>query len=504
MDPAPDPLHRVVIVGGGAAGWTAALFLNRLLRATGCAVSLVESVKTETQGVGEGTLPDFSGFLREMRMDEARFMQQCSATYKLATRLADWGQAGSAYWLPYGFCGGLINDMDLFHFWLKAARLGRDESAYASYSLQALVAERDLAPRAAQGPSPIMESGAFGYHLDTAGFADFIREIAVAEGVHHLFDELTGVQFGDGGDVTHLTTKAGRAVAGDLFLDCTGGDLIGAQLGDPWADWSAYFPCDRAVLLPAPRDPRMPSYTQVTAAEAGWVWQVPISHRVGCGYAYASRHLGADEATRQLIARVGNRKAAAAAPRHVKLRAGRRTHFWVKNCIALGSAAGECESLEGAAGALLLRGLKLLAELLPGRTGHPALRDAYNREMAALHDHARDFLLLPYALSSRADTPFWRDVRETTFPDSVTEIIALHGENGTVRPPANPIFRETAYHHVFAGNGRLPRRIAAAADALDFAKVEPILAGMKAQNAQWLAKFPSHKELMDQIHRPPV
>lgn len=491
------PIQRILIVGGGSAGWMTAAFLNRFLHGAGCTISLVESVKLETVGVGEGSGPDLVRFLRALRFDEARFMEMASATYKLATRFTGWTGPDSAYWHPFGLCGGMINDIDVFHYWLKAHRAGRLDGPYSSFSLQALAAERDLAPRPLQGPSPIMESGAYGYHLDLAGFADMVREIAIGEGVNHLFDDVKHVVRAGSEMIEHVETKTGRTLAADLFIDCTIGELTDAA----WIDWSPFFLCDRAVLLPLPRDVRMPPYTQATAMMAGWMGRVPISHRVGCAYYYSNAHRKDDEAARELLAQAGSARAASAAPRYIPLRRGRRRDFWTHNCVALGPAAGALEPLEATDG-LLVRSLETLLALFPDRTCNPVLSRTYNERMAALYDGVRDFALMHYLLSPRTDEPFWRDCKAVTVPDSLRAILELHDESGIV--PPGLAFPETSYHHVLAGNNRLPRRPSAAADALDFEKVCAIFASMRAQNDAWLAMLPSHRELIGAIHRPAV
>ncbi|HEY1380412.1 MAG TPA: tryptophan halogenase family protein [Gemmataceae bacterium] len=496
-------IKTVLIVGGGVAGWMAAAYLNRLLQGTDCSVTVVESVKLETSAVGMATLPSLVRFLRGLRVDEIKWMQQCSGTYKLGTRFVDWMHAGREFWHPHGLAGGTINDIDLFHFWLKSLRAGRPEMPYWSYSLQALLAERDLGPRPLRGPSPIIEAGAYGYHLDPATLADAFRELAVSEEVNHLFDDVSGVALDGAGRITHVETKAGRRLAADLFIDCTdGGELIERRLGDPWVDWSTALPCDRAVILPLPRDPRMPPYTRVTALSAGWMWHIPLSHRVACGYAYASACLPEDAALRELVSHATAQKAATGQPRWLKLRAGRRQQFWRTNCVALGPAAVAVGSLAGTDTFLVEKTLELLVACFPDDTLSPALQQLYNRRIAALCEKVRDFVLLHYLLSDRADGPFWRDSRAAPVPESLRTVIELHAENGLVEPGA--VFSEGSYHCLFAAADRLPRRPLAAADAADFTRVADILQLIRNQNEEWLTKLASHAELIATIHRPLV
>jgi tryptophan 7-halogenase len=497
----PSNLKRVLIVGGGVPGWIAAAQLNRVLRPLGVTVTLMESVKLGTSGVGEASDPALVRFVREMHIDEAVLMQQCSATFQLGARFTDWFGAGRSSWHPFGLCGGMINNTDLFHFWLKSVRSGRSET-YSSYSLQALCAEHGKSPRPARGPSPILERGEYAYHLDTSAFADFMRELATAEGVNHLFDDVRAVIRGEHG-VERIETKSGRSLTADLYLDCTPeGLVIETGLGDPWQSWTSMLLCDRAVLQPLPRDPELPPYTRITALSAGAMRQVPLSHRVACIYTYSSGHLQDDAAIRELLARGNAGKASTAEPRYLKLRQGRRQSFWVGNCVALGSSGCEVDPVGASDLLLLQRAVALLVELFPDQTLKEPLRSTYNRRLGAICDTVRDFAALHYHLSNK-DTPFWRDSKEAPLPDSVQTLLGLHDEHGGVDAPA-PVFLESAYHHVFNAADRMPRRVTVAADCLEFDKVSEIMAKMRAQNDEWLAKLPSHRELMELLHKPRV
>lgn len=499
-------IRRILIVGGGTAGWMAAAYLNRFLRRAGCSITLVESADIGTIGVGEATVPALVRFVRSLRFDEDEFMRACYASYKLGIRFFDWVRDGHSYWHPFGLCGGTIDGLDLFHYWLRSVRAGRDEGPYSSYSLQALLGEADKAPRPFQGASTIMETGAYAYHLDAAAFADFLEKTAVGEGVDHLFDDVSNVVLDAHGRIERVETTSGRSLTADLYVDCTGfrGRLIEQALGDPWIDWSHLLLCDRAAALPLPRDPRMHPYTRSTALSAGWLWQIPLSHRVGCGYVYSSAHLPDDAAARELLARASPGKAPAATPRFLKMRVGRRGHFWVKNCVAVGLASGFVEPLESTGILFIQRSVELLLEHFPDGAFNDALVAAYNRRMEALYERVRDFILLHYLLTRREDTPFWRDCRTVAVPDSLRAVMELYDENGTIEAETMAAFPETSYHHIFSGGERLPRRPLTRAELPDFAKVCAILEQIKAQNREWAETLPAHGELMERLHRPPL
>jgi tryptophan halogenase len=498
-------IRRILIFGGGIAGWMAAVSLNRLLQSTGVVVTLVESVRLGTAGVAEAADPALVRYMRELQVDEVRMMQDSSAIFNLGTKFIDWSEPSRAWWHPFGLCSGRINDIDLFPFWLKSTRFGRTEGPYSSYSLQALLAQQRKAPRPANGPSPIIERGEYSFQFDPSGLSDLLRELALKDGVNHLFDEMRQAIMSENGFIERVETTSGRSLSADLYLDCTDeGLLIERALGDPWISWSDTLRCDRSIVLPLPRDPTAPPHVSVTALSVGWMRRVTLSHRVACTYFYSSSHLSDDAAVRELLARAAPSRVSTAEPRYRKHRSGRRQTFWRGNCVALGQAAGSVEPLEPVETLFLQKSLELLIRHLPDQSCAETLVRSYNQRIAALYDAVRDFLHLHYAISRRTDPPFWSDVGSLPVPASLESVLDLHDENGYVAPELTEVFPETSYHHVFVGGKRLPRRPCTVADVLDFDKVTAIMQQMRTQNDEWLVKLPSHRELMEILHRPPV
>jgi tryptophan halogenase len=497
---AAEPLKQILIVGGGTAGWLAAAYLNRLLR-PGCQVTLVESVLGGTAGVAEASTPRLAKLVRELRLDETTFLRRCYATYQVGFRFDSWHHDRSDAWHPFGLSGA-INGIDLFHYWLRAARAERDAGAYSDFSVQALLGQLNKAPRPINGPSPVIDSGAYAYHYEPYSFADLLKEVATTEGVRHHFDDVLDVVLDGRGWIEQLVTAGRRSLSADLYLDCSGPDgrLIGQALGDAWLSWSHHLLCDRIVALPLPREERMPPYTRATALSAGWMAQVPLSHRTGCSYVYSSAHTSEEAAVRELVARGSPNRACPAEPRHTTLRAGRRQNAWVRNCIALGPAAGVIEPLEP--GGLLLTQLALehLVEHLPDKAINESLATHFNRTVAEAYDQARDFVLLHYVLSGR-DEPFWRDARAVAVPNALSAGLDLYRESGIVSKDLGRLFPEPSFHHVLSGSDCVPRRPLPTAELADLERVWEVMTGIKARNSAWAATLPSHAELMTQVHK---
>jgi len=501
-------IDTILVVGGGTAGWMAASYLNRFLAPTGCRVTLVESDQIGTIGVGEATIPTLVKFVREMELDEAEFMRRTHATYKVGIRFDDWVRPGHGYFHPFGVCGSRIDTIDLFHFWLKGVQTGRWTGSYSDYSIQKLLSQSDLAPRPVNGGSAIIDNGSYAYHLDATALADYLREIAVGEGVTHLRDTVGEVAMGTDGMIARIDTEGGHSLEADLYIDCTGfaGLLIEQGLDDPWVDWSHLLLCDRAVVLPLAPDGTMPPYTVSTGLDAGWMWRIPLSHRTGSGYVYSSAHTDDDAAANTLIDRSGAKSpdgAERADPRLLKMRVGHRKNFWTGNCISVGLAAGFIEPLESTGIYFIQKALEMLLEYFPDRTLDKTLIRTYNAEMEAAFDEVRDFVLLHYLLNQREDTEFWRDARAVAVPDTLAELMALYRESGKMVRERGAVFHDTNFYFILAGGECLPRRYLPRADFSDFDAVAKIMDGIKVNNLAFAERMPSHQALMEMLHRGP-
>ncbi|MBS0126835.1 tryptophan halogenase family protein [Thetidibacter halocola] len=502
----PNAIRNILILGGGSSGWLAALYLKRFLRHVPVKITLVESAQIGTIGVGEATIPSMVRYIRQLGLDEAEFMRRCKATYKLGIRFDDWLEPGHGYWHPFGLAGGRIDGIDLFHFWLRKRLVTADPRPYASFSLQARAMEAGRAPRSVSQGSPMIDTGSYAFHVDAGAMAEYLRELAIKDGVKHIFDEVTQVHHDETGNVAALDTVGGRHLEADLFIDCTGfaGVLIEKAMGDPWVDLSDQLLCDRAVVLPQQKDEEMPPFTRSSAQEAGWIWQIPLSHRKGSGYVYSSAHLDDTAAADRLLKLAGFRRARAADPRFLKMRVGHRTEFWKGNVVSMGLSSGFIEPLESTGLYFVHRALDLLRDGFPDRAMAPALRRAFNRQMGETYAEVRDFIVLHYVASRREDTDFWRAARSVPLPDSLAEALDGYDEHGQLALRHEACFAEANYFFILAGNNRLPRRPTARATAVDFKRVASILDQIDAQTDTVIESLPGHRVYSDWLHSQPL
>lgn len=488
-----DRRIRVVIVGGGTAGWMTAAALATL--AAGAArVHLVESAEIGIVGVGEATLPHLRAFITRLGIDEAAFMAQTHATFKLGIEFRDFGAIGERYIHPFGTYGRELAGVGFHHYWLRRYRAGA-AGPIGGYSTGVVAAEALRFARPGPDPDDLASAYGYAYQFDATRFAPFLRAHAEARGAMRSEGRVIHVERNDSnGDVIAITLDDGRRIEGDLFIDCSGfrALLIGGAMGETWEDWSHWLPCDRAVAAPCASPPGgIEPYTRATAMAAGWRWRIPLTHRVGNGYVYASAHLSDDEATHALVAALESPPLAE--PRMLRFRAGRRRRSWVGNVLSVGLASGFLEPLESTSIYLAQMAITQLIEHFPDARVTDADRDGFNALVDAEYDRIRDFLILHYHATRRDDSPFWNHVRTMTIPDSLAEKMALWRETAQVSRYSHGLFLEPSWVAVYLGQGIVPEGWDPRADLPEADALDRALARLHGGIATAVAGMPDHK-----------
>jgi tryptophan halogenase len=455
-DVGPDRIRSIVIVGGGTAGWMAAATCARKFHDGSCAITLIESAEIGTVGVGEATIPPIRLFNQALGIDEAEFLRATQGTFKLGIEFEDWSRIGHRYMHPFGI-PGLAADADVHQRWLHL-RSRPGVGAFEDYSLNAIIARRAGMARPAAGDGAIWAQYSYAYHFDAGLYAAFLRRYSEARGVKRIDGKVVDVNLRSGdGFIETLRLEDGSSVAGELFIDCSGfrGLLIEQALKCGYEDWSHWLPCDRAVAVPCESAGVLTPYTRATARAAGWQWRIPLQHRTGNGYVFCSRHIGDDEAAATLSANLDGR--ALAEPRVLKFTTGRRRRFWSRNCVALGLASGFVEPLESTSIHLVQKGLTHLFNLFPERGFSPVLRDEFNRLALADYEHIRDFLVLHYKATTRADSPLWRYCRDMPIPATLEHRLDHFRNSGRVPRYAADLFAQPNWLAVLLGQEIWPR-----------------------------------------------
>ncbi|MGY3438865.1 MULTISPECIES: tryptophan halogenase family protein [unclassified Marinovum] len=424
-----DQIKTVTIVGGGTAGWLTALML-RTLSEKSLHVQLIESPNIPTVGVGEATVPQMPLTLSMLKIPTREFFKRCNTTFKLGVMFKQWnvGPDGKMvdYINPFGkpqILGGV--DACVYH-----QRFGSGGRAFA----QTFSPSLDLA-RLNKGPMSIevgknVPGVGFAYHLDAGAFAKMMAEIGTERGIEHILDDVEDVALDDKGNVSGIQLKERGLHPVEFVIDCTGfkGLIINKALKVPFIDYSKYLGNNRAMALqiPHPDPTKITSCTSSTALGAGWVWRVPLFHRIGTGYVFSSAHRTDEEARDEFMAHLGSDAPKGAEPRIIPMRVGRSQTFWEKNCVAIGLSSGFIEPLESTAIHMIDLAIQRLLLYFPDTDFAEAKRKRYNEAMEALYSEVLDFICLHYALGNRTDDPYWIAAREDlAVPDSLAENLEL-------------------------------------------------------------------------------
>ncbi|MFT7722893.1 MAG: tryptophan 7-halogenase [Roseateles sp.] len=501
-----DRIGSITIVGGGSAGWMAAAALATYL-GRGATVRLVESEEIGIVGVGEASVPHIRAFNGQtLGIDEAEFVQRTRATAKLGIQFNDWGRIGDSYLHGFGTLGRSLGPLPFHQLWLKLFLAGR-AAPIGAYSPQTVMAPQGrFAPGDPQAPphSPLADI-AYAYHFDAGLYARFLRELGERRGVQRIEGKVVRVnQRADDGFIESLLLESGETVGGELFIDCSGfrGLLIEQTLRTGYVDWTHWLPCDRAVAVPSAGAGPLTPYTRATARAAGWQWRIPLQHRVGNGYVYASRHLGDDEAAATLLAQLDG--PALAEPRLLRFTTGMRRRFWHKNVVALGLASGFLEPLESTSIYLAQSGITRLLDLFPRRDFNPRLVERFNRESAFEYERVRDFLILHYHATERDDTPFWRGCRTMDIPDSLQEALDLFRSDGRYFRHGEDFFALPSWVQVMLGQRILPRGYHPMVDEMPEARLAEHVEGVRTTLAQAVATMPTHGDWIDRHWKAPA
>ncbi|KTF67976.1 tryptophan halogenase family protein [Sphingomonas sp. HT-1] len=481
---------RVVIAGGGTAGWVAAAALVRHLGAR-IDITLVESDAIGTVGVGESTIPTARSFHALLGIREPVFMRETNASFKLGISFEHWLREGVRYFHPFGTIGRSLPLADFQHFWLEARARGFGGD-YGDYSLETQAA---LSNRFATGdPAPL----GYAYHLDATAYAAFLRGLAEPAGVRRVEGQITRIdRDGESGNIAALLLESGERVAGDLFIDCTGfrALLIEGALETGYDDWRHWLPTDRAFAVQSETtEPPVP-YTRAIAHGAGWRWRIPLQHRMGNGFVYASDYLDDDSAREQLLAAVPGR--ALFDPRLIRFTTGMRKKSWNRNCVALGLASGFIEPLESTSIHLVMIAVTRLLQNFPLRHDMTAAAQRFNAQARAEAEHIRDFIILHYKLNDRPE-PFWRDHAARAIPDSLAARIALFEEGANAYQGSEDLFRVDSWNAVMLGQGVVPRAHHPMPGEIPTADLERALADLRAGIAAQFAKLPAHGAFLHQ------
>jgi 2-polyprenyl-6-methoxyphenol hydroxylase-like FAD-dependent oxidoreductase len=460
----PPVVRSIVIVGGGTAGWMTALILARNLIPRGVEITLLESPAVGTIGVGEGSTPWLRGFFEGLGIEESEWMPQCQATYKCGISFDGWSSRPGfeRYFHPFA---SMLDNLTMTQFVHNAeARVrGADVHAHPDrFFIAARLAAGRLAPKpAASFPFDIWH----GYHFDAGLLGQFLHKKALERGVRHRSCHLTHATVDEQGAISAVVTDAGEAIRADIYVDCSGfkGLLIEQAIHTPFVSFAENLFNDSAVALPSPLEGAIPCETVSTALRHGWAWNIPLTSRYGNGYVYSSRFCSASDAEHELRQRLGMLDSDAPA-RHLKMRCGRVTQPWNRNCLANGLAQGFIEPLEATALMFVQRTATSFAEILEKGDLGPEAHARFNSFISELYEGTRDYIVTHYRTNTRTDTDYWREnAANSRISDALGELFSLWTSGKSLVPGVRKQtlgkgYPVVSWYSIMAGMGVFPER----------------------------------------------
>ncbi len=490
----PERIRRVVVAGGGTAGWLAATALAKHLRPM-IEVVLVESDEIGTVGVGESTIPTIRSFHSFLGVDEDAFVRATNASFKLGIGFEGWDRPDDRYFHSFGSVGRSVFVADFQHFWLEARHRGFGRP-YGDYSLELRAAAEN---RFSTDPDLGL---AYAYHLDATAYARFLRGIAEADGVRRVEGRIAEVaQDPERGDIRSLVLASGERIDGDFFIDCTGfrALLIEQTLKAGFDDWSHWLATDSAFAVQTETAGDPVPYTRAIAHGAGWRWRIPLQHRDGNGIVFSSDHMGNDTARETLLAAVDGDPLFE--PRLLRFTAGMRRRAWHRNCLALGLAGGFIEPLESTSIHLVMIAITRFIQSFPSTRDYAALAERFNARSQAEWIDVRDFVILHYALNHR-DEPFWRSRSGMTLPDTLAARLELFREQAMAHQDQDEIFRIDSWCQVMMGQGLMPQGWHLLPSQLPDANLRQALDGLDAGIMARLPRLPSLSQFLTRYAAP--
>ena len=483
-------IHKVVIAGGGTAGWMAAASLAKLLGKT-LDITLVESDEIGTVGVGEATIPTLLTLHELLKIKEQDFVKAVQGTFKLGISFESWRDVGEDYIHSFGWTGKDSWAAGFQHFWLKGQKMGISRE-FGEYCKEWVAAKQN---RFAVLPNHALN---YAYHFDASLYARFLRGMAEEHGAVRREGRIEVVeQDPASGYITGIRLQSGEVVQGDLFIDCTGfrGLLIEQTLNAGYEDWRHWLPCDAAVAVQTESvAPPLP-YTRSIAREAGWQWRIPLQHRLGNGVVFSSRYWSDDEAVSRLLDNVHGE--VLTEPRVIKFHTGQRRRHWHKNCVAMGLASGFIEPLESTSIHLIQRSIIRLMQMFPYDGIRQPDVDEFNNQMKFEIDNVRDFIILHYHVTNRRDTPFWRDCASMDIPDSLRHRIELFKQAGRVFKVPTELFGENSWIQVMLGQGLVPEQYHPIVNMMSDEELTKFLTGIHGTVANMIGQLPDHQRFID-------
>jgi tryptophan 7-halogenase len=489
-----ERVRSIVIVGGGAAGWLAAATLARLLKPTFCSVRLIESPPQTDGAFSAVALPSFHRLNSLLGINESDLMRRTCGAFSLGARFADWGRIGERYFHTFGSIGTKLDAVPFHHYWLKMRQW--NESGMEDYSTASVAARQGLFAPPTSERTSFLSSYSYGYHFHAGLLTAYLREYAEDHGVTRIEGNVVEVHLrGEDGFIEGLRMDDGSRTVADLYIDCAGprGLLFQRTLNGAYEDWSQWLPCDSYVSALCAGASELAPYSQAVAQHSGWSWRIPLQQHADRGQVYSSRFMSHDAATVMLLADLPG--TALEEPRRLQWSPGRPAKFWDRNCVSLVGCG--LEPLESTGLHLVQTGITRLLTLFPVCLFSPDDIDEYNRLTTLECERVRDFLILHYKATTRADSPFWEYCRHMQIPDTLRAKIELFRSCGRLAMFDEEHFGEDSWLAVLLGQGVYAQDYDPLADVLDVEEVREALLRMRSMIRDGVSTMPTLRQYIE-------
>ncbi|NVK26075.1 MAG: tryptophan 7-halogenase [Gammaproteobacteria bacterium] len=490
---------KIVILGGGSAGWMTAAALSNTLPKQHFSITLIESEQVGTVSVGEATIPGIREFNRFLGIDEQTLVKATNATFKLGIQFEGWTKSGK-YMHPFGPYGLNKDGVPFHQMWLKAKLAGEQVSELVEYNIEGLAAQQNKFSHKLNVQNFPIEHVNYAFHFDAVKYAQFLRQYSEPRGVKRIDGLFEQAQLNEFGYIEALRLKDGQNIKGDLFVDCSGFKalLIEKTLHAPFEDWRHWLPCDSAIAMQSQSQEEINSYTRAITHDFGWRWQIPLQNRVGNGLVYSSRFMDNQQAIDKLTSSISENTITE--PNSLHWINGFRTEPWRKNCVAIGLSAGFIEPLESTGLQLIQSAIFRLLSLFPDRTFSDTNISAYNRYARDEIEAIRDFVILHYKQTDNDHSEFWRYCRDMEIPDTLKAKIEMYQTNGNLFRENNELFNELSWLSVLNGQGVIPKTTHPLTAQFSVEEIITDLKQIESTYKRIVDSLPSHKSFLQMLN----
>jgi hypothetical protein len=456
---------KILIAGGGTAGWMSASLLQHSW--PDAHITLIESANIGTIGVGEGSTPYLKQFFKKLNIAEQEWMPKCNATFKSGIEFPNWSEnAGyESYFHPF-FSHLDIETGELFFKQAKAQKRGICSNAHPDfYFVNTQIAQKCKAPISETYQNLDID---YGYHFDAGLLASFLKERSLGLGLVNVIDDIVDVEVSKNGDVSSLVTKNSGALHADLFIDCTGfkGLLIQKTLGVEFVSFKDNLFNDSAVAIQTPKDSQSPIKTSTcsTALSCGWAWEIPLTNRFGNGYVYSSEFINEEQAEQELKEHLNISHQENVQVKHLKMKVGRVTKHWYKNCLAVGLSQGFIEPLEATALMLVQFTLEEFIDEYSATEQQTNKQKSFNDKVNHMIEGVRDYIVTHYKVNSKSNSEYWRKCREhSNISDNLSALLNSWGnpesfEKELEKQQDSLVYLRPSWYIILAGMGLFPEQ----------------------------------------------